>query len=84
MFTLKNFTNSAFSIGGNCEPTWKYYSGSSSINTFSNSLNDSLDVSDYYPPISPFSCYRIGSLVTVAELEDHCVIANTWHCLAIA
>ena len=84
MFAFRNFTNSAFSMGGNCKSTSKYYSLSNPIITFSNSSDDSPDVSICYPSTSPFSCYRIGSLVTVAELEDHCVIANTWHCLAIA
>ena len=84
MFAFKNFTNSAFFMGGNREPTWKYYSKSSSIITYSNSSNDSPDVSDCCPLISPFCCYAIGSLVTITGPEDCCVIANTKHCLAMA
>ena len=84
ILAFRKFTNSAFFIGGNCVPTWKYCFGSSPIIIFFNSSDDSPDVPAYCLSVAPFDCYWIASLFTATGPDDCCVTVDTRHCLAMA
>ena len=83
MFYLRNSISSSLSWWGSWDPSWKNFSGSSPITTFTKSSYFASSVDLSMGEAEDFNCYNPFSLQTEGSASGLCWMATTMHCLVI-